>query len=163
MTTDARKIANSSLFVLMTLPLIVSARAQPPVSLPPEPPAITLGVTQLPEKAVQDKVLVVLRAIESDSYDDFAATITDDFKAALPPKAFQTMTEPLAPRLQKGYDLSYMGEVKKGGYTTYVLKIVFRDQKFDMNNINEVMMTLTIKDARGAEPNTEKVAGLLLD
>lgn len=163
MMTSARKIANSFLFVVGTLSLVASVRAQPPVALPIEPPSIAVGAVQLPGKAVQDKVLLLLRTIEGDRYEEFAAAITEDFKAAMPPKAFQEMREPLWPRLGKGYDLSYLAEVRKGDYTTYVWKIVFRDEKFDMKNINEVMMTVTLKDAPEAEQSREKVAGLLLD
>ncbi|BCM88649.1 hypothetical protein IAD21_00490 [Abditibacteriota bacterium] len=163
MTTATKKFASHSLFGIMTLALIARAMAQPPLSFAPEPPNITLGSPQLPDKTVQDKVLLLLKAIEGDRYADFAAAITDDFKAALPPETFKSMKQSLARRLQKGYDLSYMGDLKKLGYTTYVWKIVFRDQKFDANGTNEVMVTITIKDAHEPGPNPNKVGGFYLD
>jgi hypothetical protein len=142
----------ASLVLLATVALGWSAYAQPPFAVPVRPPAISRDTTALPAQAVQDKALLLLNAIQAGRYADFTAAITDDFKAALPPESFQKISEPLAPRLQKGYDLAFLGEVHKHDYTTTVWKIVFRIESDD------VMMTVTTRDEKEA-----KVAGLYLD
>ena len=64
----------------------------------------------------------------------------------------------MTPRLEKGYDLAYMGELRKGGFKTYVWKIAFRDGGDD------VLATLSVKSAADEQQQAaEKVAGLYLN
>ena len=161
----ARKIDIKYLSGIIALCLIARVGAQPPLLPVPEPPSVSVAPAPLPDKALLEPMLGLLNALEEDRYADFAAMITDEFRAALPPEAFREMRGPIASRLQKGYDLIYMGEINKGAYTTFVLKIVFRDRADEINDVdvNDVMVTFTIRDAHQAKQTAAKVAGFSLD
>ncbi len=130
--------------------------AQPPIAPAAKPPKIELAATELPSKAMQDKLIALFEAIEADDYANFTRAITDEFKTALPKKLFATVTASIGPRLEKGYDLAYMGQIRKGGFKTYVWKIMFRDAG------DEVLATLSIKSVPDEDQAAEKVAGLFL-
>ena len=131
--------------------------AQPNVALPAKPPKIELAAVKLPDEAMQKKLIALFEAIEADDYANFTRAITDEFKTALPKKLFATVTTAFAPRLAKGYDLAYMGEIRKGEFKTYVWKIIFRDGGDD------VLATMSLKSVPNAEEQaTEKVGGLFL-
>ena len=127
--------------------------AQPERAPRTEPPKIEALPAKLPDKAVQDVLLALLAAIEADDYANFARAINDEFKASLTNKVFAEVVASLAPRLDKGYDITYMGELNKGGFKVTVWKLVFKDKGDD------VLVTLSIKGGKVEE----KVGGFYLN
>lgn len=131
--------------------------AQPPLVPVAKPPKIGLAAKELPPEVMQDKLLWLFQAIQADDYANFTRAITDDFKAALPKTLFKQVTGWMTPRLERGYDLAYMGELRKGNMKTYVWKIVFRDGGDD------VLATMSIKSMADEDQQAaEKVGGLFL-
>ena len=129
--------------------------AQPPIAPPAKPPKIELAATKLPEKPFQDKLLLLLDAIEANSYATFVGAITDEFKTDFTRKRFEEVAAYWVPRLEKGYDVAYMGELNRDGLKTYVWKIAFRDGGGDM------LSRLSLKSVPDEEKQAaEKVAAL---
>ncbi len=100
------------------------------------------GETTEPGRPVLDKLL---KATEANDYDSFVADGTDVFKAALTRQMLQSVSGQLSPRMKKGYQCAYLGELKQQGCRVLLWKLVFKDGGDD------TLARLVLKD--------DKVAG----
>jgi hypothetical protein len=98
-----------------------------------------------PGRAVLDKLL---KATEANDYYSFVADGTDVFKTALTQQMFNGVSGQLSPRMKKGYQCSYLGELRQQGCQVLIWKLVFKDGGDD------TLAKLVLKD--------EKVAGFWL-
>ena len=98
-----------------------------------------------PGRAVLNKLL---KAVEANDYDKFVADGTDGFKAGITRQMVQGVSGQLAPRMKKGYDCVYLGELKQQGCSVLLWKLVYKDGGDD------TLAKLWLKDG--------KVAGFLL-
>jgi hypothetical protein len=131
--------------------------AQPTRTPRAEPPKISVAEPKLPGEAVQNTLRTLLDAIEADDYANFSRAITDEFKAALTNQVFAQVVASVGPRLEKGYEVIYLGTLKKGGYHATIWKIVYKDKG------DETLMTLSFKaNADEAEMVKSKVAGFYM-
>lgn len=96
-------------------------------------------------RLVLDKLL---KAVEANDYDSFVADGTAQVKAGLTKQMLEGVSAQLAPRLKKGYDATYLGELKQSGCQVYLWKLAYKDGGDD------TLARLTLKDG--------KVAGFLL-
>ena len=113
--------------LLLVLSFCYVSLAQPPRG--PHPlPKIAAAPSVLPEKPVQDAILGALEFIEADDFANFALLGTENFKAGLTKEWFDAMVKERAPRLEKGYNVTYLGDVKRENYTVYMWKLVFADK-----------------------------------
>lgn len=96
-----------------------------------------------PESArpVLDKLL---KAVELNDYDNFVADGTDAFKAGLTKQILQGVSEQLAPRMKKGYELSFLGELKQQGCQVRLWKLTYKDGGDD------ILAKLVLKDGKVA-------------
>jgi len=69
----------------------------------------------------------LLEAIESNNYSAFVANGTDEFKTGMTTQMLQSVSVQFAPRLQKGYQRVYLGELRQQGSQVYLWKLVFKD------------------------------------
>lgn len=69
----------------------------------------------------------LLQAIAERNYQQFIATGNDEFKTAITPDQFSAVAEQLSPRLQKGYQTTYLTSLKQQGYQVHLWKISFPD------------------------------------
>jgi hypothetical protein len=90
-----------------------------------------------PGRSTLDKLL---KAVESNDYDNFVADGTDVFKAALTKPMLQGVSGQLAPRLKQGYACTYLGELKQQGCRVLLWKLTFKDGGDD------TLATLALKD-----------------
>lgn len=111
--------------VVFSLLIACFSLAQPPETV--IPPKFLAAPGGLPEKPIQEAVLASLEAVEADDYAGFAILGTDEHKAALKKEWFDKMVELRAGRLATGYNVAYLGDLKKGPYTVYLWKLVFKD------------------------------------
>lgn len=93
--------------------------------------------TAAPGQAVLDKLL---KAVEAGDYDSFVADGNDTFKAGMTKQMMQGVSGMFAPRLKKGYEYSYLGQLKQQGHAVLLWKITFKDGGDD------ILAKLTIKD-----------------
>jgi len=96
-------------------------------------------------RPVLDKLL---KAVQANDYDSFVADGTAEVKAALTKQMLEGVSAQIAPRLKKGYDATYLGELKQSGCKVYLWKLAYKDGGDD------ILAKLSLKDG--------KVAGFLL-
>ena len=96
-------------------------------------------------RPVLDKLL---KAVEANDYDSFVADGTAEVKAALTKQMLEGVSAQMAPRMKKGYDATYLGELKQSGCKVYLWKLAYKDGRDD------TLARLSLKDG--------KVAGFLL-
>jgi hypothetical protein len=94
-----------------------------------------------PGRAPLDKLL---KAVQANDYDTFVADGTDQFKAALTKPMLQGVSGQLAPRMKKGCDCSYLGELKQQGCQVFLWKLTFKDGGDD------TLVKLVLKDGKVA-------------
>ena len=90
----------------------------------------------------------LLKALEANDYDSFVADGTAEVKAALTKQMLEGVSAQMAPRMKKGYDATYLGELKQSGCKVYLWKLTYKDGGDD------TLARLSLKDG--------KVAGFLL-
>jgi hypothetical protein len=92
-------------------------------------------------RPVLDKLL---KATEANDYDSFVADGTDIFKAALTKQMLQGVSAQLSPRMKKGYQCSYLGELNQQGCRVLLWKLAFKDGGDD------TLAKLVLKDGKVA-------------
>ena len=75
-------------------------------------------------RPVLDKLL---KAVETNDYANFVADGTDAFKADLTKEILEGVSVQLAPRMKKGYDASFLGELKQQGCQVLLWKVTYKD------------------------------------
>lgn len=98
-----------------------------------------------PGRAVLDKLL---KAVEANDYDNFVSDGTDVFKAGITKQMLLGVSGQLASRMKKGYDCSYLGELKQQDSQVLLWKLTYKDGGDD------TLAKLFLKDG--------KVAGFFL-
>ncbi len=83
----------------------------------------------------------LITAIEKSDYAAFVADGEPRFQQ-LPKPQFEAVAAQLAPKLQAGYQLSYLGELRQRGYRVTLWKVVFKDGSDD------ALATLSVKDGK---------------
>ena len=100
------------------------------------------GETVEPGRAVLDKLL---KAIEANDHDAIVALDgTDGFKAVLTKESLGGANLQFSPRMKKGYQCLYLGELKQHGTRVLLWKLVFRDGGDD------TLARLVLKDGKVA-------------
>jgi len=89
-------------------------------------------------------VVKLLKAIEVNDYDGFIAEGNDAVKAGLTKQMFEGVNGLMAPRMKKGYDYSYLGELKQAECQVYLWKLTFKDGGDD------TLVKLVLKDGKVA-------------
>jgi len=90
----------------------------------------------------------LLDAVKANDYDSFVAEGTSEVKAGLTRQMLEGVSLQMAPRMKKGYDVTYLGELKQQGCQVTLWKLAYKDGGDD------TLARLTLKDG--------KVAGFLL-
>ncbi len=90
----------------------------------------------------------MLKAIEENDYDSFVADSSAFYKATLTKQIVAGISEQLAPRMRKDYNVTFLTELKQRGQTAYLWKLTFKDGGDDWSAM------LWLKDG--------KVSGFLL-
>ena len=101
-----------------------------------------------PDKVADDAFAVLLASIEDNNYAGMISKVDDNFKVALTKDVFEKVSAQMAPRLKADYESTYLGSLRKQGYTVYLWKLQFKDGGDD------VLAELSLKDS--------KVAGFFL-
>jgi hypothetical protein len=94
-----------------------------------------------PGRPILDKLL---KAIEANDYTTFVEDGSDAFKAGLTKQMLQGVSNQLSPRMKKGYDCSYLGELKQQGYQVLLWKLTYKDGGDD------TLAKLVLKDGKVA-------------
>lgn len=90
----------------------------------------------LPTKTLND----LFTAIETNNYDQFISQAGAAFKATFTQQMLSGLNELLSPKITKGYDKLYLGELRQKGYDVYLWKLAFKD------NSDDILVRLVIND-----------------
>jgi len=101
-----------------------------------------------PAETVRPTLDRLLKAVEANDYEDFLVNSTDEVKAGLTKQMLEGVSGQLSPRMKKGYDCSFLGELKQQGCQVFLWKMTFKDGNDD------ILVTLVLKE--------DKVAGFWL-
>ena len=69
----------------------------------------------------------LLAAIKADDYAAFVAEGEPAFKAALTKPMLTQVSTQIAPRMEKGYHVVYLGQLNQHGYLVYLWKFSYTD------------------------------------
>lgn len=86
----------------------------------------------------------LLGAVEVSDYDSFVAEGNAVFKAGITEQMFGGISTQLSPRMKKGYDTTYLGQLKQQGLQVYLWKLEFKDAGDD------TLAKLVLKDGKVA-------------
>lgn len=92
-------------------------------------------------RPVLDKLL---KAVEVNDYANFVADGTAEVKASLTKQMLEGVSAQMAPRMKKGYDVTYFGELKQSGCKVYLWKLAYKDGGDD------TLAKLVLKDGKVA-------------
>jgi hypothetical protein len=86
----------------------------------------------------------LLKSVEENDYAAFVADGTDEFKAGLTKQMLEGVSAQIAPRMKKGYECSYLGQLRQQGCEVYLWKLTYKDGDDD------TLAKLVIKDGKVA-------------
>ena len=95
-----------------------------------------------PDKEAQAAFDILMAAIEANDFAGFVAVGDAAFQAALTRQAFEQLAAQIAPRMKKGYETTFFGEMKQQGYQVYLWKTTFQDEGDDL------LIKLAMKDGK---------------
>ena len=102
-----------------------------------------------PSEDIINCLQVILQATASKNYELFTTVGDAGYKASITQQMFDAVSEQLASRLQKGYSITYFGEIKQGNSPIYLWKLSFED------GADEFVAHMTM--------NGDKVAGIFIE
>lgn len=85
---------------------------------------------EAPEARAKFKKMIT--AVEKGDYDAFVENAEPAFKAELPKVKFDSGTLTIFVRMKSGYTTSYLGTLRKGGYSVSYWKLEIKDGKDDV-------------------------------
>ena len=145
-----------SALLMLTLWAVIWVAAQPPAAPRTRPVRVVAPVLELPGKVVEENYLTILGALEANDYSNFIRAFDDEFKGVWTKAVFERFSQALARPLEQGYDVHYMGTVRKGLHLTFVWKLVFAGKN------EERLTTISFKIVPPGEP-LGKVSGFYVD
>ena len=83
----------------------------------------------------------LITALEKSDYDSFVADGETPFKQ-LKKEQFDGVAAKIAPRLQAGHELTYLGDLKQRGYHVTLWRVSFKDGSDD------ILATLSTRDGK---------------
>jgi hypothetical protein len=86
----------------------------------------------------------LLKAVETNDYYRFVSDGTFLFKAELTQEKFKNACDKFSSRLKKGYDCSYLGELKQKDFQILLWKLTYKDGGDD------TLARLVLKDGKVA-------------
>ena len=69
----------------------------------------------------------LLAATAADDYDQFVSVADDAFRRGITPTKFHSVSQSLAPRMQRGCTPTYLGELRQNGALVSLWRLAFAD------------------------------------
>lgn len=95
-----------------------------------------------PDQAARDLFKKLMEATIINDYDAFVAASDAKMKAALTKPMLEGVSQQLKPRADKGYQATYLGELRKQGHDIHLWRLRFDDGGDD------ALATLSVKDGK---------------
>lgn len=74
----------------------------------------------------------MLTATAADNFEQFISVGAESFKNGLQPEVFHRVSRSLAPRMQKGFTPTFLGELRQKSYVTSLWRLRFDDGGDDL-------------------------------
>ncbi len=103
---------------------------------------LTVAASAAPDPAAEAIFNRLMTATVSADYDGFTAECDATMKAALTEAKLEEVSKQLAPRLKRGYDAEYLGELRQRGFAVHLWRVRCKDGGDDF------LATLSIKDGK---------------
>jgi hypothetical protein len=100
-------------FLSLSLALLLPSAAQA------QTPAGNSGWSDPPDGLMKK----MMEALKTKSYDDFMIECDDNMRAALTKQMFDGVSNMMAPNLQSGHKITYLGKLRQKGHLTYLWKL----------------------------------------
>jgi hypothetical protein len=84
----------------------------------------------------------LMAATISNDYDAFVAQCDARMAAAITKQMLEGVSQQIAPRANKGYEVEYLGELNQQAHVVHLWRVRFKDGKDD------VLATLSVKDGK---------------
>jgi hypothetical protein len=97
-----------------------------------------------PPAAVKKTFDKMLGAIKDKDRVAFIAAGTEDVKKGTTPEVMDALNKQYGARLKKGYDATYLCELKQAGFQVHLWKLTFKDKGDD------VVVRIALKDGKVA-------------
>ena len=69
----------------------------------------------------------LLAATAANNYDQFVSVADDAFRSSITPVAFESISQSLAPRMQRGWTPTYLGQFQQSGGQVSLWRLAFAD------------------------------------
>lgn len=73
----------------------------------------------------------LLAATAADNIEQFISVGDERFKSGLKPEVFHRVSQSLAPRMQRGFTSTFLGELRQKTYTAFLWRLRFDDGEED--------------------------------
>jgi len=99
-----------------------------PAESAPQPPPVQ-GSQALPVQrpSTGGTVNTLLQAMVTNNYDAFVANAVPALKTRITKEEFKRVSTQLSPRLKKGYELQYLGNLKQQKVEIFLWKVIYKD------------------------------------
>lgn len=85
-----------------------------------------MNLTNLPQNVI-DCLKIILDSITLENYELFTTVGNSFYKENISKQMFETVSQQLAPRMEKGYLTTYFGHLKQDIFKIYLWKLSFED------------------------------------
>jgi hypothetical protein len=104
----------------------------------------SLGIAADTAESVRPTLDKLLKAIEANDYAAFVADATEAVKTKLTKPMLEEVSAQYAPRMKKGFECTFLGELKQQGCQVTLWKLAFKDVGDD------TLAKLVMKDGKVA-------------
>lgn len=73
----------------------------------------------------------LIKTMTDNNFKGFVALGDAEFEASWTQSMFETVAAPVVPRMAKGYELQFLGELKQQGCKVYLWKVAYKDNGDD--------------------------------
>jgi len=87
----------------------------------------TICIAAEPGETVRPIMDKLLKAVETNDYDSFVAEGTAELRASMTKQILEGVSTQMSPRMKKGYNITYLGELKQRGCQVHLWKLVYKD------------------------------------
>lgn len=106
--------------------------------------ATALGRADEPEPAIKKTFEGMLNAIKANDRDAFVAEGTEAVKKGTTAEIMDALNKLVGPRLNKGYQSTYLCQLKQAGHQIHLWKLAFKDDGDD------IVVRMALKDGKVA-------------
>ncbi|MBV9850272.1 MAG: hypothetical protein JO250_11405 [Armatimonadetes bacterium] len=119
-----KKIITAAALAALSAGALVATGPQPAQARGRQSDAAAAAAAPAPAERVLTSLLV---ALKNDDYKAFVADGEAPFKAVLTKPMLAEVSAQAAPRLKRGYQVTYLGALNQKGYQVYLWKLIYAD------------------------------------